>query len=225
MTDGCWGWAGGVTDQSVGLYYWSLRNHLLSACHQPPATTLNLLGKNTFFPDDCWLAGGHRLASGPVWLGPYSLGLILSPWLLYIWKWLRSWCHMAGGHMLAYFAPPPPVLHVKQPHWADTCRLQWERVMAERKRNVMWRYFTALNENTANWDVWRKAICYCGRTPVYTNTWKTVEKRLLQSANDKQSKRKIPQTHPDPSTETEGTGTVLLERQRISSYSDKAMFL
>lgn len=59
-------------------------------------------------------------------------------------------------------------------------------------------------------------------TQTHEKLWK---KRLLQSANDKQSKRKIPQTHPDPSTETEGTGTVLLERQRISSYSDKAMFL
>jgi len=35
-------------------------------------------------------------------------------------------------------------------------------MMAERKRSVVWSYFTTANENLANCDVCKKAVRYCG---------------------------------------------------------------
>lgn len=67
--------------------------------------------------------------------------------------------------MQAHFAPLPPpgstVFYCLAVPWfsctEQTCRLQWVK-----ERNILWRYFTAVNENIANSDVCRKEILCCG---------------------------------------------------------------
>lgn len=67
--------------------------------------------------------------------------------------------------MQAHFAPLPPpgstVFCCLAVPWfsctEQTCRLQWVK-----ERNILWRYFTAVNENIANSDVCRKEILCCG---------------------------------------------------------------
>lgn len=62
-----------------------------------------------------------------------------------------------------------------------------ESMVAERSTGILWRYFTAVNENTGNCCGCRKAICDCG-----TNTT-----NLYKCLKTPQIREGIPQTDPD----------------------------
>lgn len=83
---------------------------------------------------------------------------------------------------------------------ADACRLRWAR-----KRCILRRCFTAVNENTANSGMCRRENLYCGNTTILYKLTKKWGKVLFSSrASSKRTearRREIPQTGPVPKCE------------------------
>lgn len=65
--------------------------------------------------------------------------------------------------------------------------------MADKKRSVVWKYFTTFNENTANCDICKKAIRYCGNT---TNLHKHIKQHEKEN-NELQKQRREEGNPPD----------------------------
>lgn len=66
--------------------------------------------------------------------------------------------------------------------------------MELKKRSAVWRYFTPVNENTANCDVCKKVIRYCGNT---TNLYKHLKRHEKESL-ELQSEREEPNSDRAP---------------------------